>query len=280
MIKLGSEMVDRRQAHEMLVTSANQLAEIGQYEESRKVGATAYAQSQSMGTHLRIHGIMPLTASMVPNGGFADILEATESIEDLITEDGGITCNLGGGALIARILALFEQDRSQEGIEAIEFFRNALPETRQLRIDEVQLIERVRPFISLGRSERLLKDVPLRSVPLKHIYSIRAQLPMVVLRNDWSEAEKLIVEARGLAEPCCAPQMDVLADWAESIRDGDVEKAQVSLGNLNEPYTSARLATDFLGTIPTSEGREYRASTQKVLESMGALVTLAELRTS
>jgi class 3 adenylate cyclase/tetratricopeptide (TPR) repeat protein len=280
MTKLGSEMVDTRQAHELLVTSANLLAEIGQYEESREVGANAYALSLSMGTHLRIHGITTLTASMVPNGGFAEILETSEVVEDLITEDGGITCNYGGGALVARALALFEQGRSQEGLEAVEFYEGAFPEAEQLRIDQIRLIERVRPFVGLGRSERLLQDVRDRSAPVQDMYSIRARLPIVVLREDWSEAEKLIVEARGLAEPCCAPQMLVFADWAESVRDGDVKKAQASLSSLNEPYTSARLGTDFLGTIPASEGGEYRAATDKALESMGALATLAELRAS
>jgi hypothetical protein len=103
---------------------------------------------------------------------------------------------------------------------------------------------------------------------------------MAVLRTDWVEAEKLIAEARELAEPCCAPQMLAFADWAESVRDGVVSKAQSALATLGEPYTAARLAVDFLGTIPDSEGSDFRAATREALVSMGAQATLAELSAS
>ncbi len=280
MVKLASEMVDGRQAHEMLITSATVLTEVGRYEDSREVGAIAHADAQRMGVHLRIHGIRALTAHMVPNGMFAEILEASEGLLEMITEDGGFACDFGGGAVGGRALALFEQRRTQEAVEAVEFYKGAVPDIDRVRIDELQLIERVRPFVGLEHTGRLLREVSDPSAPAHHLYSIRAHLPVAVLRTDWSEAEKLIAKARELAEPCCAPQMLAFADWAESVRDRAVSRAQAALAALDEPYTAARLAVDFLGTIPASEAGDFRAATEKTLESMGAQATLAELRVS
>lgn len=280
MVKLGSEMLDRRQAHEMLITSAIALTEVGRYDDSREVGTMAHADAQAMGVHQRIHGTRALTGYMVPNGMFAEVLEASEGLLELITEDGGSVCDFGGGAVLGRALALFERGRTQEGAQAVEFFQGALPDVKRIPIVELQLIERVRPFVGLEHAERLLNEVHLPSAPVHHVYSIRARLPMAVLRADWSEAEKLMAEARGLAEPSCAPQMLAFTDWAESVRNGSVQRAQAALAELNEPYTAARLAVDFLGTIPASEGRDFRASTEKALESMGAHATLAQLRAS
>lgn len=280
MVKLGSEMLDSRQAHEMLITSAIALTEVGRYEDSREVGAIAHADAQAMGVHQRIHGIRALTGYMVPKGMFTELLEASEGLLELVIEDGGRVCDFGGGAVLGRALALFEQGRAQEGVQAVEFFQGALPDIKRIPIVELQVIERVRPFVGLEHAERLLKGVHDPSAPAHHLYSIRARLPMAVLRADWSEAETLIAEARELAEPCCAPQMLAFADWAESVRDGAVPRAQAALAALDEPYTAARLAVDFLGTIPASEGSDFRAATERTLESMGAQTTLAELRAS
>jgi hypothetical protein len=112
------------------------------------------------------------------------------------------------------------------------------------------------------------------------MYAIRARLPLAVLRRDWSETERMIAVARELATKCCAPQMLAFADWAASVRDGAAPKVQAALATLHEPYTAARLAADYLGTIPDSQAAEFRATTQKALESMGARATLAELGAS
>lgn len=87
-VKLGSEMADRRQGHEMLVTAAIAFTEIGRYEDSRRVGTIAHADAQAMGIHQRIHGIRALTGYMVPTGMFAEALEESEDLLDLAVEDG------------------------------------------------------------------------------------------------------------------------------------------------------------------------------------------------
>ena len=241
------------------------------------MGAIAHADAQAMGVHQRIHGIRALTAYMVPNGMFTELLEGSEGLLELITEDSGRVCDFGGGALLGRALALFEMARTEEGVQAVEFFQGALPDVARIPIVELQAIERVRPFVGLEHAERLLANVHEVSAPVHHLYSIRARLPMAALRTDWSEVDDLIAQARELAEQCCAPQILAFADWAQSVREGAVSRAQAALTALDEPYTAARLAVDFLGTIPTSEATEFRAATEKTLESMGAVASLTEL---
>lgn len=280
MVKLGSEMVDHRQAHEMLITSAVALAEIGRYEDSRQVGTIAHARAQTMGVHLRIHGIAALTAHMVPSGAFSQIVEASDDLLGLIAADGGVACSFGRGALGGRALALFEEGRRQEGLDVVEFCKAAVPHSDRVSVDELQLIERVRPFVGLERAERLLSEVQDLSTSAHHMYAVRARLPLAVLRMDSSETERLIVMARELATRCCAPQMLAFADWAASVRDGAAPRVQAALATLNEPYTAARLAADYLGMITDSQAADLRATTQKALESMGAKATLAELGAS
>jgi class 3 adenylate cyclase/tetratricopeptide (TPR) repeat protein len=278
MVGLGSEMADRRQGHEMLVTAAIAFTEIGRYEDSRRVGAIAHADAQAMGIHQRIHGIRALTGYMVPTGMFDAALEGSEDLLDLASEDGAVLCDFGGGAVYGRALALFEQRRTEEGLAAVRLFEGGIPDNvKRLPIVRLQMIERARPFIGLDHAERMLRELPEPSTPARRLYSIRARLPIVVLREDWPAVEQLIVAARELAEPACSPQLLAFADWAESVRDGDVERAGAALDSLNEPYTAARLAVDFLGTIPASEGAELRAATAEALESMGAQASLDEL---
>ena len=264
----------------MLITSAVALAEIGRYEESRRVGTIVHEQAQTMGAHLRIHGISALTAHMVPDGAFSQIVEASDDLVGLIAGDGGLACNFGRGALAGRALALFEQGRRQEGLEVMDLSNASGSQPASARVDELQLIERVRPFVGLERAELLLNKMGELSTPAHHMYATRARLPLAVLRADWSDTERLIAMARELATKCCAPQLLAFADWAASVREGDAPGVQAALATLHEPYTAARLAADYLGTIPDSQAAEFRAATRKALESMGARATLAELGSS
>jgi hypothetical protein len=173
---------------------------------------------------------------------------------------------------------LFEQRRTEEGLAAVQLFEAGVPDNvKRLPIVRLQMIERARPFIGLDHAERMLRQLPEPSTPARRLYSIRARLPIAVLRQDWAAAEQLIVTARELAEPTCSPQLLAFADWAESVRDGDVKRARAALDSLDEPYTAARLAVDFLGTIPASDGADFRAITAEALESMGALTSLDQL---
>jgi hypothetical protein len=217
---------------------------------------------------------------MVPNGAFSQIVEASDDLLGLIAADGGVACNFGRRALGGRALALFEEGRRQEGLDVVEFCKAAVPHSDRVRVDELQLIERVRPFVGLEHAERLLSEVQDLSAPAHHMYAVRARLPLAVLQMDSSETERLIVMARELATRCCAPQMLAFADWAASVRDGAAPRVQAALATLNEPYTAARLAADYLGMITDSQAADLRATTQKALESMGAKATLAELGAS
>ena len=280
MMALGSEMPDRRQAHEMLITAAISLTELGRYDDSRDVGAIAHRDAQAMGVHQQIHGIRGLTGYMVPIGMFADIVENSEDLLGLIAEDGGNVCDFGGGAVLGRALALFEQQCLEEGLEAVAFFEGALPDIKRIPMVELQLIERVRPFVGLDGAHRLLENVDEPTAPAHRMSAIRARLPMAVLEERWAEVETLIGEARELAGPCCAPNVAAFAEWAEAARNGAVSKAEAAVAAIDEPYTAARLAVDFLDTIPAGEGEEFRASTGQVLESMGALASLEHLNRS
>ena len=99
------------------------------------------------------------------------------------------------------------------------------------------------------------------------------------MSHDGPETERLITKARELAATCCAPQLSAFATWAASARDGDGSGVQTALATLNEPYTAARLAVDFLRTVPRSQSSDFRAATSRALESMGARATLAQLTT-
>jgi tetratricopeptide (TPR) repeat protein len=277
MVQLGAEMPDRRQSHEMRISSAIALAEIGRYRDSRAVASVAHADAQAMSVHQRIHGIAALTGSMVPNGEFAEVLSTSDDLFDLIVEDGGHICEFGGGGVVGRTLALFEQGA---GEPATEFFEATLPGVQALSIIPLQLIERVRPFIGVERAERLLEEAHDSTEASYGLYAIRAQLPIAVSKADWPQAEALILRAREFAETCCAPQLVVFADWAESVREGSVRGAEQALASLNEPYTAARLAVDFLGLVPGQAGAALRTETERSLESMDARASLAELRGS
>jgi len=279
MVKLGSEMPDRRQGHEMLITAAMALAEIGRHRDAAEVAAIAHADAESMGVHQRIHGVGVLTAHMVPEGMLSDAAGASETLLAIAEEDGGALCDFGGIAVSGRALALFEQGRTAEGAEAVAYFEAGIPtDTNRITMVELQLVERIRPFVGLDHAERLLAQVPEPRTPARRLYSIRARLPIAALSGDWEQAEHMIVQARELARPSCAPQLLAFADWAEAVRDIDVDRARGALDALGEPYTAARLAVDFLGTIPPDEGAEFRAETAARLESMGALTSLEELR--
>jgi class 3 adenylate cyclase/tetratricopeptide (TPR) repeat protein len=277
MVELAHEMVDRRQGHEMLVTAAIALTEVGRYEDSKRIGEIAHADAQTMGVHQRIHGIRASTGYMVPLGMLAELSAATAGIIDLATEDGRSLCDFGGGAVYGRALALFEQQRDDEARAVVEFFKTASPDPSRLPIVRLQLVERIRPFVGRDEAERLLEGTPEPTTTARRTYSIRVRLPMAVLAEDWAAAEQLIVEARSMAAPSCAPQMLVFADWAEAVRDGDVENARSALERLGEPYTAARLAVDFLGTMPPSQRTGMRASTTAALEAMGARASLIQL---
>jgi hypothetical protein len=277
MVELADYMVDRRQGHEMLVTAASALTEVGRYEDSKRIGDIARDDAQTMGLHLRIHGIRAATAYMVPLGRFADLETATAGIIELATKDGRALCEFGGGAVYSRALALFEQQRDDEARAAVEFFKAASSDPGRIAITKLQMVERIRPFVEHEEAERLLPEAHESMATARRIYSIRARLPMAVLSDDWAATERLVVEARALAAPSCAPHLLVFADWAEATRGGDLEGAQSALSKLGEPYTAARLAVDFLGTVAPSEGVSMRASTTAALKAMGATASLAQL---
>lgn len=278
MINLGSTMVDRRQAHEMLVTAAISLTEIGRYEDSREVGAIVAADAASMGVHQHIHGIRASTGYLVPNGQFAEILDGSEDLLRLIRDDSGLVCDFGGGAVIGRTLALFERGLREEAYEALQFFQSALPDIKRIPIVELQMVERVRPFIDAEHALNLLEDASDLSAPAHHIYWIRARLPLAVALGDWHEVDLLTQKAEELAISSCAPLVGSIAAWATAVREGSVDRTRTALSGVNEPYTAARLAVDFFSMAPEAQDGQFRKATEMVLSDMGALASLDHLQ--
>ena len=277
MVELGSAMTDRRQAHEMLVTAAISFTEIGRYDDSRQTGQVAGEDAKSLAVHQRIHGVRGLTAYMVPNGQFAEILAGSGELMELMNADGGSLCDFGGGALMGRILALFEQGFQEEASDVLRFFQSALPDKDRIPVVELQMVERIRPFIDAEHALQLLDSARDLKAPTHQVYWIRARLPLAVAMGDWVEVESLIEKSHELAISTCAPTIVSMANWAIAVREGSSDGVRRSLSEVDEPYTAVRLAVDFFSMAPDSYDDDFRASTEVVLKEMGALASLAQL---
>lgn len=277
MVSLGSKMLDSRQAHEMLVTATVSLTEIGRHEDSRRLGLVVADDAATMGTHQRIHGVRAMTAYMVPSGRFPEILEASDDLFRLVTDDSGRVCDFGGGAIIARIIALFEQSQSDLAYEGLDFFWSALPGGQRIPLVELQMVERVRPFIEVDKAFELLDGLNESETPVHQMYRVRARLPLAVTVGEWSQVDELAAMARQLAESACAPMLGSMVDWAEAVRDGSSRRARAALSEMDEPYTASRLAVDFFSVAPGIRDEGFRSATENALRDMGALASVGHL---
>ena len=277
MVGLGSTMVDRREAHEMLVTAAFSLAEIGRYEDSRRIGEIVVADAMSMGVHQRIHGIGASTNFMMPNGQFFEILARTEPLPQYIADDGGLICDFGGSGMVSRTLALFERNLQEQGMKNLKLFQSGLPNVRRVPNVELQMVERVRPFIDVELALQLLDNTGELSAAAHQIYRVRARIPLAVIQGEWDEVERLIQKAEELVVPACAPMLAAIVGWAAGIRDNAEDQVREALADMMEPYTAARLAVDFFTLVPGPHDIDFVAETTSALTEMGALASLSQL---
>jgi len=91
------------------------------------------------------------------------------------------------------------------------------------------------------------------------------------------ELDALAGRAREVAREACAPAVGWIADWAQAVRGGSLERALAATGALDlygERYTAARLAADALVRMPDAAAA---ATTAARLERMGARASAAEL---
>ena len=283
MAAVGNAIVDRREAHEMLVTAAISYGEIGHFDQSEEVARLAADEARRMGIHQRIHAARALSAHLLPRGDLARLHAVTRDVPDLVRKDGGKTCEFGAGAVAAWCLAAFEIDGIEAGREALAFFDSTLPGTRPLFRPEQAAVEWLRPFIG-PEEARARQDRLQHSRPAHEIYRLRAEIPLVVAERQWDEASGLAAQARELAEPLCAPVLAGLAAWVDaavSTARGEVDVGLTlgseSLAAMSEPYLAARLAVDLVGIMPGSAGREFRTDMAAKLASMGAASSLAQL---
>jgi len=178
---------------------------------------------------------------------------------------------------MGRILALFEQGFQEEASDVLRFFQSALPDKDRIPVVELQMVERIRPFIDAEHALQLLDSARDLKAPTHQVYWIRARLPLAVAMGDWVEVESLIEKSHELAISTCAPTIVSMANWAIAVREGSSDGARRFLSEVDEPYTAVRLAVDFFSMAPGSYDDDFRASTELVLKEMGALASLAQL---
>jgi hypothetical protein len=119
---------------------------------------------------------------------------------------------------------------------------------------------------------------------------LRLDLQLAALGGEPARRDRLVVQARRLADTAGAPFLVSIADWADAVglaRAGAAAEALATartacaaLEGYGEPYTAARLLVDLLPLLDAELAGEAADEVAERLDAMGALASAAQARLS
>jgi len=286
LVEVCEKMPDRLEAHEGLVTAAISFARAGRYEQSRAVARQATLETVRLSAHHTTHAAAGETFALAHAGRFAELLDVTDRVVDVVRDEGGRLCQMGGVGLAGHALALHERGEPEAAREAMELLW-AAPPPRGLVPFRCFTIELLRPLAGLETArDAVASCVMAHTTGSGRLHGSRLELQLMALGSDLSGLEPLIARSRELASRACAPAVAWIADWAEAVsraRAGDgeaavvqAESATAALAEHGEPYTAARLLVDLLPFLDGELRAPLADRTSERLEAMGALASAAE----
>ena len=274
MLAVMSRMSDRVEASETAVEAAIRLVHAGRFEEAAATARDAAAITRGMSGHRRLHAVAGQTVCLSVQGRLAELADAAQNAVELALEEGERACMKVSLALAGHALARFEALDTAAGARAAELVDG----TRAFHAGSwsYRSIELLRPFVGLEHTRRRLGVADAPRGLVEDVYRLRATLQLAALADDESIGP-LAANARALALQACALPLTWLADWAEAVRDGALNRALAATAALDaygEHYAAARLAVDALARMPDPDAA---TATAAKLERMGARASAAEL---
>jgi hypothetical protein len=247
----------------------------GRHDDAWETAAEVARRSAEMSTHRRLHAAAAQAACLVPAGRLPELADATAQTLDWIIEEGDHACAMATFGLAGQALARYESldpaggERCAALVEAIGLHRN----DSAFRMLGIELL---RPFVSFECTRRRIEASDALRGLVEGVHHTRAQLQLVTLEGS-EPIDELAAHARELARRACAPALSWIADWAQAVRAGSLQRALAAtavLDRYGEHYTAARLEADALVRMPDAGAA---TTTALRLEQMGALASAAEL---
>src|SRR5438034_515497 len=279
---------DRVEAHEMLVTAARCLEEIGRFEEAAAVAGEAAEQAASLSPHHRIHATFVQANHLLPTGRLTELLVATEEVPGLVREEGGHTCGLGSQSLAGYALALFESGDQAAAEVAVELLDQTEVSLQPVPEAHYRVIEAIRPIVGLERAAQRLEQSGAPKDVGSRVWQLRAALILHALGGDSAYWEPLAGEARALGRSACAPYLEWIAEWGAAVmlaRNGRPTEALARAGKplsslyaYGDRYAATRLMVDLLPFLDQADAASAAREVVPRLEEMDALASAAEAR--
>jgi tetratricopeptide (TPR) repeat protein len=287
-LRAAATLADRFEAHESVNMAAICFVRAGRFDRAREVAAEAARQAPGLSPRRTLHAVTSEAIALLPGGRFAELLDATRGVEDLMTQEREHICANALVALAARTLALHESGQRSAAAEALELFERVAPPSRPLVRWGPWIIEALRGVVGVDASLARLEHLEIRAGAGNAVDVLRPELQVRVLAGDWGRAEELATQTRKLARPTCAPALGCIADWADAMRlAADGHRAQAldlggaataALAEHGERYNAARLMSDLLARIGEAAPPDLVALTGQNLEDMGAHASAAAER--
>jgi hypothetical protein len=276
MLELMERMNDPVEAAETAVIAAVCMARAGRFTDGRSAALGASHASRGLSPHRRLHAASAMTVCLSPGGWFEELAEATEHACEWALYEGSRTCAMASLAVAGYALVHFEvgdEAAGRRGADLVEV-------TGMHRADSsfrYRGIELLRPFVGLEHTRHRLAVSDIARGLIDGVHHLRAALQLAALDDGDDELDALADRARELAREACAPAVGWIADWAQAMRAGSLERALAATGALDlygERYTAARLEVDTLVRMPDAAAATRTATR---LEQMGARASAAEL---
>ena len=276
MLDLMERMNDPTEAAETAVIAAVCLARAGRFDDGRAAAVGAAHASRGLSPHRRLHAASAMTVCLSPGGGFEELAEATEHACEWALYEGSRTCAMASLAVAGYALTHFEAGDEAAGRRAADL----VEVTGMHRADSsfrYRGIELLRPFTGLEHTRRRLAAADIARGLVDGVHHLRAALQVAAIDDGDDELDALADRAREVAREACAPAVAWIADWAQAVRAGSLQRALAATGALalyGEHYTAARLEVDALTRMPDAAAAATAAAR---LEQMGARASAAEL---
>ncbi len=287
-LAVARRIPDRVEAHEMLVTAARCLEEIGRFEEAAVVAGRAAEQAASLSPHHRIHAAFVQANHLLPTGRLTELLEATAGVPGLVREEGGHTCGLGSQSLAGYALALFESGDRTAAQRAVEILDQTEVSLQPVPDAHYRVLEVIRPIIGPeGAAQRLEESGAAKDVGSR-VWQLRAALIIHALGGDIATWKTLVAEAQALGASACAPYLRWIAEWGDAVllaRNGRPTEARARAGEplsslqaFGDRYASTRLMVELLPFLDQAEAASAAHEILPHLDEMGAQASFEEAR--
>lgn len=286
-LRASKSMDDRVQAHEMLVTAAIAFSDAGRFEAAVEAALEAASQAAGLSSHHRLHAAAAQTRCLLPTGRIVELCEATRRATDLVAEEGMHTCFHGILALAGQAFSLHETGDESEANRVLGVFEATRPTTASAETG-YRVVEMLRPLWGLEETRNRLERVEGSKTIASEVNRLRVELQVSALSGEWDRLEALLPQARALSGSACAPYLEWLADWAESVRLASANRsseaaamamtAATRLENFGDRYTAARLLVDLLPFLDAYVGRGIAEQAASGLLKMRASTSVAQAK--